>query len=244
MVRRLLLVLALAFSFAILPVVAQEHAQPAQPGQEATAQPTAPSAEGANAAGHEEKKEAGEEDVEEAMKHSSVVKKFGEFLGIKDVNTAYWVFTLLNFAILAGALGKVLMKIVPASFRSKKETIQRSLEEARQASAEAGARLTDIESRLSRIDQEIVSIRAGAEQSAQAEEVRLKAAAEEETRKIVASAEAEIAAAAANARRDLKQYAAMLAIQLAEKQIVVNEATDKRLVNDFAQGLNAGKGGN
>ena len=120
-----------------------------------------------------------------------------------------------------------------------------AMEEARQASEDANRRLADIESRLSRLDAEIGGIRAAAEQESAAEEARIKAAAEEDARRIVTSAEQEIAAAARSARRELKAYAADLAVSMAEKQIHVDAANDQNLVRSFADQLtseSSGKG--
>ncbi len=81
-------------------------------------------------------------------------------------------------------------------FRNRTASIQKAMQEAQKASAEANRRLGEIETRLSRLDAEIAGMRATAEKEAVAEEVRIKAAAEEDGRKIVESAEQEIAAAA------------------------------------------------
>ena len=113
------------------------------------------------------------------------------------------------------------------------------MQEARKASEEANRRLGDIETRLSRLDSEIVGMRATAENDAVAEEARIKAAAAEDARKIVESAEQEIAAAAKLARRELTNFAANLAVSLAAKQIKVDAATDQALVRGFAQELSS-----
>jgi F0F1-type ATP synthase membrane subunit b/b' len=76
-----------------------------------------------------------------------------------------------------------------------------------------------------------------AEKEAAAEEVRIRAAAEEDRRKIVRVAQQEIAAAAKAARRELKGYAADLAVALAKRQIRVDHATDQALVRSFAERL-------
>ena len=78
-----------------------------------------------------------------------------------------------------------------------------------------------------------------AEQDADAEDRRLRAATEEEKKKIIAASEQEITSAATVARRELKQYAAELAIALAEKRISVDEAADKSLVREFASQLDS-----
>src|SRR5207245_10370841 len=134
----------------------------------------------------------------------------------------------------------------PGLFRERTAAIQKGMEDARRASAESAARLSDIESRLARLDSDIADMRTKAEQDAKAEDERLRAATEEEKRKIVQTAEQDIAAASNVARRELKQFAADLAGHLAEKKTVVNEAADKVLVRDFAMhldGANAPKGG-
>ena len=77
-------------------------------------------------------------------------------------------------------------------------------------------------------------MRADGEAAAQAEEARLRAAAEEDRKKIVTQSEAEITAAANAARRDLKSFTAELAIGLAEKRISIDESADQSLVREFA----------
>jgi F-type H+-transporting ATPase subunit b len=116
------------------------------------------------------------------------------------------------------------------------------LEEARAASQEANRRLAEIENRLRQLDVEIGQIQAHAEKEAEAEEVRIKSAAEEDIRKVVEAAEQEIAAAAKLARRELTSHTADLAIELARKQIHVDSHTDQGLVRNFASKLSQGGG--
>src|SRR5208282_2655113 len=71
-----------------------------------------------------------------------------------------------------------------------------SFEEARTASQDANRRLADIEKRLRQLDVEIGQMQATAEKEAQAEDVRIQKAAEEDIRKVALAAEQEIAAAA------------------------------------------------
>ncbi|HYL15109.1 MAG TPA: ATPase, partial [Terriglobales bacterium] len=58
-----------------------------------------------------------------------------------------------------------------------------------------------------------------------------------DARKIIQSAEQEIAAAAKSARRELKAYAADLAVSMAQRQIRVDSDTDQALVRTFADQL-------
>jgi len=149
---------------------------------------------------------------------------------------------VLNFAIVVGAIWWFSKKNLPAMFRNRTASIQKSLEEARKASEDANKRLSEIESRLSRLDQEISGMRAMSEKEAAAEEERIKAGTAEESRRIVESAQQEIAAATKAARRELTAYAADLAVTLASRQMKVDATTDQALVRRFAQQLSGDDG--
>jgi F-type H+-transporting ATPase subunit b len=186
---------------------------------------------------------AGEDEAQ--FKHSASVQLVARLTGL-SLDHAYWLCVLLNFAVIAGAILYFSKKNLPGVFRGRTASIQKAMQEARQASDEANRRLAEIETRLSKLDAEIGGMREAAEKEAVAEEARIKAAAAEDARKIVESAEQEITAAAKSARRELTAYAANLAVSLAAKQIKVDAATDQALVRGFANelGPKAGKGGN
>jgi F-type H+-transporting ATPase subunit b len=194
--------------------------------------PAASSAEGAKS------KESESTDEEAKFKESASVKKLAGWLGITN-NQAWWLSVLINFGIILAAILYAAKSRLPGMFRDRTSAIQKGMEEARRASAESSARLADIESRLGKLDSEIAAMRASAEQEAKAEEERLRVATEDEKKKILLAADQEIAAAANLARRQLKQFAAELAVSLAEKRINVNDAADKILVRDFTRNLAA-----
>ena len=201
--------------------------------QEAPAATAAQSAPEGKVAEREEKQE---EESNEAYRHSAAVKAIGAKLGL-DAEQAATVFTLLNFIVLAGLIGWFLLKSLPKTFRARNEALQKHLIEAKAASQEASARLGGVEARLGKLDEQIAALRAQAEKDAAQEEQRIKASVEEEKKHILASAEQEIAAATANARRQIQQYAADLAIDQAAKKLVVTAETDRLLVQDFARRL-------
>jgi F-type H+-transporting ATPase subunit b len=217
-------------------------------GARAQANPSSASPEhSANAVSGElakESREAAAEDENAQFRHSASVQMVAKLTGL-SLDNAYWLCTVLNFAIVAGAVLYFSKKNLPGMFRNRTASIQKAMQEARQASEDANRRLGEIEARLSRLDAEIAGMRASAEKDAAAEEARIKAAAEEDARKIVESAEQEIAAAAKLARRELTNYAANLAVSLAAKQIKVDAATDQALVQGFARELSpkSGSGG-
>ena len=196
-----------------------------------------------------ETREAAGEDDESKFKHSWSVEKLSKYTHL-SVDQMYRVSIFLNFVgigLLAIAFYKRgIPTLIPPPgpyMRQRSAMIVQAMEEARKASEDANRRLAEIEARLSKLDAEIAGMRAQAEEEAVAEEHRIKAAAEEDARKIIESAQQEIAAAAKSARRELKEYAANLAVSLAKKQIHVDAPTDHALLSYFAQQLSASDGG-
>jgi F-type H+-transporting ATPase subunit b len=221
-------VLASLFFLFLLSYSARAQANPPSRSPEHSARPTnqEPAKEAAGA----------EEDEQAQFRHSASVQTVAKVTGL-SLDHAYWLCVALNFAIVAGAVVYLSKKNLPGMFRNRTASIQKAMQEARQASEDANRRLAEIETRLSRLDSEIAGMRATAEKDAVAEEARIKAAAVEDGRKIVESAEQEIAAAAKLARRELTNYAANLAVSVAARQIKVDPATDQALVQGFAREL-------
>ena len=197
---------------------------------------------------HESREAAGEEkDEMDEFKHSSSVGLISRITGL-NLQQSYWLCLILNFAVIAGVILWAGRKYLPGVLRDRTAAIQKAMQEAQKASAEARHQLAEIEARLQKLDVEIGAMRDSAEKEGAAEEARIQAAAEEDARKIVASAEQEIAAAAKAARRQLTAHAADLAVALAQKQIHVDAATDQALVRNFSSQLGStnksGKDGN
>jgi F-type H+-transporting ATPase subunit b len=180
---------------------------------------------------------AGEEKGEnEEFKRSGSVQFLARVTGL-SLEHAYWVAVLLNFAVIAIAIIWISRSKLPGLFRSRTQSIQKAMEEARRTSEDANRRLADIEARLSKLDTEINSMRVTAEQESAAEEARIREAAELDARKVIEAAEQEIDAAAKTARRELKAYAAELAVSVAKQQILVDASTDQALVRNFSEQL-------
>ena len=186
-----------------------------------------------------ESREAAGEEGSAQFKHSAPVQWISKVTGL-SLEASYLLGMGINFAIIAGAIIWISNKYLPTAFRNRTAMIQKAMEAARQASAEANRRLAEIELRLSKLDVEIAEMRAAAENEAAAEEERIKAAAEEDARKIVESVGQEVAAAVRTARRELTAYAADLAVALAKKSIHIDPKTDQTLVQHFARQLSNG----
>ncbi|MBW4037927.1 MAG: ATP synthase F0 subunit B [Acidobacteria bacterium] len=175
----------------------------------------------------------------DAYRLSPIVVKFGAVLGMRP-ETAANVFTLFNILILVSGVGYGLMKTLPNAFRKRNTAIQKHLVDARTATEEATARLSSVEERLSKLDDQIAAIRMQAESDNRQNEVRIKNGIEEEKRRIIEAAEDEIHSATAIARRDIQRYAANLAVDSAASKLNIAPEVDRILVRDFAQRLGEG----
>lgn len=242
-----IIVLISLLNFMLGIAFAQEQGtQPApstqsEPAQQPPAQPEASSpgrdltraAEAGEPSGSK-KEEEEEENV--GLKQSPMVRSLGKKLGLSPV-AAYWLFWCLNFAVVLAAILWFVKSKLLVSMRERTALIRKSMDEAKKASDAAMSRLKDIESRLSRLDGEVAELKAQAEKDFKIEEQRIQAAAAEDARRVVDFAETEIAAAAKSARRELKAFAAELAVNLAEKKIQIDPQTDQRLVSTFVNDL-------
>ena len=172
-------------------------------------------------------------DENDAYLHSPSVRMFGKMFGMTQ-ETAATAFQLLNFLVLLALVIWFLARSLPKVFGQRASGIRKQLVDARRATEEAKQRMNSVEQRLAKLDDEIAAIGLQAEKTSEQDAERLKAAAEDEKNKIVAAAEQEIAAAAANAQRQIRQFAAELAIDQAAQRIAISAETDRLLVQSFA----------
>ena len=249
--KRFFAVAVLLCVLAVLPAHSMHAQTAAQPVSASSAQQDSAKATESNDSASKSKESESKEEQEaradkaehDAMRHSSTVKMMGHWFGLSP-ETAAMVFDWLSFAILAGAIMWFLLKKLPPLFRTRTSTIEKQLVEARAATQDANARLAAVEDRLRRLDGEIDGIRKQAEKDAAAEEKRIKASVEEEKQKILAATEQEIAAATTNAQRQIRKYAAELAIEQAAQRLQISEDTDRELVRGFAASLSGDGGAN
>ena len=213
--------------------------QPPKPNQPSAAQqqPENPNAAiGRDLAGSaaEASGEGKEENAQ--FKYSKSVVWLGHLIGLGP-HASYMLSWGINFVLVIVFFLYILKSPLPKMFRERTAAIQKGIREAQAASADAARRLSDIEARLARLDTEVTQIRTGAEHDIAVEAERIRQAAEQDKHKVVEAAEAEITAIARNARRELKTYAASLAVDLASRKIHVNDASDRVLVREFVDQL-------
>ncbi len=129
------------------------------------------------------------------------------------------IWKIVNFALLAGALGYFIYKKGGPFFVARTESIRRGLDNAARATKEAQARYAEAEERLTNLAAEVEKLRTQARAESAAEGERMRAETERALLKIRQQSEQDIAAIAKAARQELRVYAAELAISLAERRI-------------------------
>jgi F-type H+-transporting ATPase subunit b len=144
-----------------------------------------------------------------------------------------------NFLILAAGLGYLMAKNLPAFFQSRSASIQKSIVEAQQAKLDAERRAVDMEARMNALGAEIEKFRAESRAEMEQEGVRIRRETAEQIQKLERQAEIEIESAGKLAKRELRAYAAELAIDLAEKRIRarLDPPTETALIDGFVRDL-------
>ncbi len=158
-----------------------------------------------------------------------------------------WIETVgrwFNLLILLGGIAYLAKAPLQRYFQERASGIRLQMEEAAKARAEAAAKLEQIESRLENLDRELEAIRNESRKEAELERRRIIGRAEAEAEKIVALAGREIDGLSKAARKDLKAYAAALAVELAEQRISrqMGRSDEDRLFNSFLSDLRSRTG--
>ncbi|MGE5326130.1 MAG: hypothetical protein ACM3NO_03770, partial [Deltaproteobacteria bacterium] len=149
------------------------------------------------------------------------------------------IYKIINFVILAGALGFVLRKPMAEFFSGRSAGIRKALEEGTAALKESHAKLDAVEAKLNRLAEEIAAFRASAEKEMQAEHQRMAEETAREAEKILETARVRIDTATRGAKLDLQAFTAQRAMELAEQMIRqrLDEPSHQRLVSQFVETL-------
>ena len=191
--------------------------------------------------------ERAEREETNTYRHSATVQWLAKTTGWDD-ETAARVFEFINFGIIVLAVGIPLFRAIPKILRKRSSKLSAEIEVAQAKTADANERLAVVEKKLAGLDTEIAAIRKQVEEDMKGDEVRAKAAMEEESARIVAAAEQEIKMAGIQAERSLKQFAADLAIERALSHLTLSSEEDRALIAQFGtdmagSGRKASKGG-
>jgi F-type H+-transporting ATPase subunit b len=179
-----------------------------------------------------------EEEQEQDLLHAPVVQSLARMLHL-PLNVTVTLLLAVNFAIIFFAIVIPIGRLMPKILHKRKEALSLDLKTAREATADAQARLSAIETKLAGLGAEMEKFRAQVEQDSLEDEKRIKAALGEESARIVAAAEQEIGVAAAQVRRGLRDFAADLAIDQATRQLKLTPETDRAIIAEFVAGVAA-----
>jgi F-type H+-transporting ATPase subunit b len=125
----------------------------------------------------------------------------------------------INFLILLFILKRLLYKPFLAKMEERTQAIQKSLDEAQAARAQAARQQEENETRLRAAHAEAAAIRAQAMKEASEEQKRLVEAARAESQRLVEGAKAQMDADVRRAREELRREVADLATAVAEKLV-------------------------
>jgi F-type H+-transporting ATPase subunit b len=141
---------------------------------------------------------------------------------------------MVNFVILLLILQRLLYRPLLGKMEERTQAIQRSLEEAQSARAEAARQQEENAARLRQAHAEAASIRDQALKEAGEEQKRLVEAARAEAQRLVESAKAQLDADVRRAREDLRREVADLATGVAEKLLrkSLRDEDHRRIVAD------------
>ncbi len=238
--RAALSALLFTVTFVAVALVAQESSPSSAPAQppphSGTAQGASQQNETPESAGAGPNGGIGEILEATTEKAAHRAEAWGKKIGLSR-DTSFAISLAVNFGGILLFFYLIFRSKLPQMFRDRTNSIQKAILDAKAVSAEATEKLKNVEERLAKLDNEVSGIRAEAEKQAATEEERIRAAAEEDKRRVVESAKMEIDAIARNARRDLKNYAASLAVDFAAKRIHVDESADRVLVREFVDQL-------
>jgi F-type H+-transporting ATPase subunit b len=144
------------------------------------------------------------------------------------------IIQFLNFIILLLILQRLLYKPFLAKMAERTQAIQKSLDEAQAARAQAARQQEENETRLRTAHAEAASIRAQALKDAADEQKRLIDAARAESQRLVETAKAQMDADVRRARDELRREVADLATAVAEKLVrrSLRDEDHRRIVAD------------
>jgi len=140
----------------------------------------------------------------------------------------------INFVILLFILQRLLYRPFLAKMAERTQAIQKSLDEAQAARAEAARQQEENETRLRSAHAEAAAIRAQALKEAGEEQRRLLEAARVESQRLVETAKAQMDADVRRAREELRREVADIATAVAEKLVrrSLRDEDHRRIVAD------------
>lgn len=142
---------------------------------------------------------------------------------------------IVNFLLVVGLFVYLLRRPAPQFFESRAREIQSLLEKALKEKEEALARLKEVEDKMARLGDEVASIEQASKESAEADKRRVLEEAEAARVRIREEARAEMERRVLEAKRELRAFAADMAVKMARELLVQNltDEDERRLQVEF-----------
>ena len=152
-----------------------------------------------------------------------------------------WFWPVINFAVLVFILVFFARKPFAEFFKKRTELIEKSLKEATEAKELAQKTLNEVRERLKNTDSEIGQIIESARKAGEKEKEAIIADGERLKAKILEQAKANIDFELQKAKEKIKSEAAMMALELAEKQIKekLGQKEQEALIDGYIKRLEA-----
>jgi len=149
---------------------------------------------------------------------------------------------VLNFLILAGLLGWLVVKQGGPLFAARAKEITEGLAAGEKAKAQADARAAEVQAKLGNLEKEIGVLRTDAREEREREADRIRRETQAEIARIHRQAELEVESAGKMARLEVQRAAASLAIDLAEAKIraLMSPDVQSALLQGFLKDLSGG----
>lgn len=148
-----------------------------------------------------------------------------------------------NFVLLVIGLAYLIAKFLPPVFRARTAEIQKGIAEAQAMKKDADRRAAEMEAHLRALGAEIEKFREQARSEMEQEAERIRQATAHQLARLEQQGAQDIDRAGKAARRDLRTYAAKLALDLAERRVRerLDMPAENALVDDFIRDLGASK---
>lgn len=146
---------------------------------------------------------------------------------------------LLNFGVLVGVLVYFLKSPIAGYLTSRSAQIRQDLVTAAEMRRTATAQLEEIQRRLGELPAELAALKARGEEDVRAEKLRIAGAARIERERLLDQTHREIEMRLRMARRELTEYAAALAVSVAQERIknTITPADQLRLLDRYTTQL-------
>jgi F-type H+-transporting ATPase subunit b len=146
---------------------------------------------------------------------------------------------LFNFAILVGVLVYFLRAPVSSYLAARGDQIRQDLVTAAQMRQSAAAQLEEVQRRMQALPAELEALKARGAEDVRAEQARIAQAAAAERERLLAQTSREIDMRLRLARRELTEYAAQLAVNVAQERLARTITPDDqlRLVDRYTRQL-------